>query len=192
LNRACKKRNIPLIFSSTAAIYGNGNGPLNLYAESKLQNEKDISNYAVCLRLFNVYGGNEQHKGRMASVIFKWFNELKESGKIKLFLNSNLYKRDFIFVDDICQVAYNSYKNYIPGIYDVGSGQSVDFETIADEIIRLIGMGTKEYVKMPDDLKKQYQTNTLADIQKIISFGWLNKPKSIIEGICLVKENNIC
>jgi len=189
LNRACKKRNIPLIFSSTAAIYGNGNGPLNLYAESKFQNEKDISDYAMCFRLFNVYGPNESHKGRMASVIFKWFNELKETNSIKIFENSKEYKRDFIFVDDVCKTFYDAYKKYKPGIRDLGTGTQNNFDYVADIVIKEYGSGNKNYVPMPDDLKLQYQTNTEAKIYNDLELNFINIETGIKNYILHLKNN---
>jgi ADP-L-glycero-D-manno-heptose 6-epimerase len=128
LNKVCKQRCIPLIFSSTAAIYGNGSGTLNLYAQSKLESENEISDHAVCLRLFNVYGQRESHKGRMASVAFKWLQELRETNTIRIFENSNQYMRDFVFVDDVCKTAYTLLSMYKPGVYDLGSGVSRSFE----------------------------------------------------------------
>jgi ADP-L-glycero-D-manno-heptose 6-epimerase len=171
LGDVCKKRNIPLIFSSTAAIYGNGNGPLNPYAESKLAGEKSLSEHSVCLRLFNVYGKNESHKGRMSSVIFKWFHELKTNKQINLFENSDKYKRDFVFVDDVCDVFYKFLNNYKPGVYDFGSGEARTFENIADIVIKQYGFGNKNYIPMPEDLINQYQKNTIADLSLINKIG---------------------
>lgn len=174
LNKVCKQRHIPLIFSSTAAVYGNGNGPLNLYAQSKLESENEISDYAMCLRLFNVYDGlghRQSHKGRMASVQFKWLQELRETNTIRIFENSNQYMRDFIFVNDVCETTYNLLSVYKPGVYDLGSGVSKSFEEVADSLIAYHGSGSKTYIPMPEDLKVQYQTNTRADMSKLQSIG---------------------
>lgn len=183
LNQVCIKKNIPLVFSSTAAVYGNGDGPMNLYAESKLQSEKDISGHAVCLRLFNVYGHRESHKGRMASVVFKWRQELQHSNSICLFENSSKYIRDFVFVNDVCKIAYDILDVYKPGIYDLGSGQSRSFEQIADCLIEQNGMGKKKYISMPDDLRSQYQKKTKADMNGLISLGVIPPMTSIERGI---------
>lgn len=180
INRVCKDRNIPIVFSSTAAVYGNGTGPLNQYAESKLRSEHMISDYAVCLRLFNVYGTHEQHKGRMASVIFKWFNELKDTGEIKIFENSHSYVRDFVYVNDVCKVAFNAIRNYKAGVYDLGSGTSKSFEDVADRVIRVCGFGKKQYIPMPADLAQQYQTNTVANIQPLIENNWIYQTDDFI------------
>lgn len=183
LNQVCSKKNIPLIFSSTAAVYGNGNGPMNLYAKSKLQSEKDISSHAACLRLFNVYGHRESHKARMASVVFKWRQELQHTGSICLFENSSTYMRDFVFVNDVCKIAYDVFNFYKPGVYDLGSGHSRSFEEVADCLIEQNGIGNKKYISMPDDLKSQYQTNTKADMHGLFSLGIIPPMTSIENGI---------
>lgn len=182
LNQVCKNRKIPLIFSSTAAIYGNGNGPLNLYAKSKLQSEIEISDYAMCLRLFNVYGKKESKKGKMASVIFKWQEELKNTNSILLFENSIQYSRDFVFVEDVCRISYELLSVYTPGIYDVGTGISRSFETVADILISSIGNGKKNYIPIPENLKMQYQTNTRADTSNLKKLG-IAPPTTTIEKV---------
>lgn len=187
LATACTKRNIPLIFSSSAAIYGNGNGPLNLYANSKLESETHISSSSVCMRLFNVYGPNEYHKNRMASVIYKWFNELKSTGTISIFENSNLYNRDFIYVKDVCKVAYKFFEEYTPGIYDVGTGNNENFDYVADCVIQNFGSGTKTIIPIPEDLRQQYQTNTKATNLKYPN-DLLNVEKGIIEYFKYLKD----
>ena len=169
-NLFCKERGIPFIFASSAAIYGNSQGPLNQYAFSKLISENEIE--GVILRLFNVYGPNEYHKGRMASTIFHWANQLKDNDELKLFVNSKQYSRDFIWVEDVAKTVYHfMYRNYQPGIYDLGTGSSVDFETVADLVISNTNNGKKRFVDMPDDLKKQYQINTLADLGSLTNSG---------------------
>ena len=88
-NEFCNSNNIPFIFASSAAVYGNGNGPLNHYAFSKQVSEQEIN--AVVLRFFNVYGPNEYHKGRMASTILHWFNEIDQNSTLKIFEGSDQY-----------------------------------------------------------------------------------------------------
>jgi len=167
----CREHDKKFIFTSSAAVYGNGQGPLNQYAFSKLASEQEITN-GVVLRLFNVYGPNEYHKGRMASTILHWFDQIKENGEIKIFENSKNYFRDFVWVEDIAKtICHFMFENYQPGIYDLGSGYSIDFETVADLVIANINSGKKRFVDMPDDLKKQYQINTLADMQWLINAG---------------------
>ena len=169
-NVFCKQRKIPFIFTSSASVYGNGAGPMNRYAFSKLLSENEVE--GVVLRLFNVYGPNEYHKGRMASTILHWFNQIKETEEITIFENSKNYFRDFVWVEDIAKTIYHfMFENYQPGIYDLGSGSSMDFETVADLVISNTNKGKKRFVDMPDDLKKQYQINTLADTKSLTKSG---------------------
>ena len=169
-NVFCKQRKIPFIFTSSASVYGNGAGPMNQYAFSKLLSENEVE--GVVLRLFNVYGPNEYHKGRMASTILHWFNQIKETEEIKIFENSKNYFRDFVWVEDIAKTIYHfMFENYQPGIYDLGSGSNTDFETVADLVISNTNKGKKRFVDMPDDLKKQYQINTLADTKSLTKSG---------------------
>jgi ADP-L-glycero-D-manno-heptose 6-epimerase len=169
-NVFCKQRKIPFIFTSSASVYGNGAGPMNQYAFSKLLSENEVE--GVVLRLFNVYGPNEYHKGRMASTILHWFNQINETEEITIFENSKNYFRDFVWVEDIAKTIYHfMFENYQPGIYDLGSGSSMDFETVADLVISNTNKGKKRFVDMPDDLKKQYQINTLADTKSLTKSG---------------------
>jgi ADP-L-glycero-D-manno-heptose 6-epimerase len=169
-NQFCTDNNIPFIFTSSAAVYGNGAGPLNHYAFSKQVSESEIQ--GVVLRLFNVYGPNEYHKGRMASTVYHWYQQLKENNTLKVFENSNGYRRDFIWVEDVARVIHHFVNNYHPGIYDVGTGESVSFEIIANCVINEFGSGTKEYIPMPEDLKAQYQLDTRADTASLLAAGF--------------------
>jgi ADP-L-glycero-D-manno-heptose 6-epimerase len=166
----CQENNTKFIFASSAAVYGNGQGPLNHYAFSKLASEQEIIN-GVVLRLFNVYGPNEYHKGRMASTVYHWFNQLRETSQIKIFENSKNYQRDFIYVEDVARTVYHFLNNYKEGIYDLGTGNSIDFESVANIVIEECGQGTKELVPMPADLKSQYQTSTKADVEYLKEAG---------------------
>jgi len=166
----CREHGKKFIFTSSAAVYGNGTGPLNHYAFSKHVSEQEITN-GVILRLFNVYGPNESHKGRMASTIYHWYNQLQQNGKIKIFENSNNYYRDFIYVEDVARTVCHFINNYQPGIYDVGTGESVNFESIANIVINEFGSGEKEYIPMPDDLKEQYQLDTKANTSGLVDAG---------------------
>lgn len=176
----CRRNRIPFIFTSSAAVYGNGAGPLNHYAFSKHVSENEVD--GVILRLFNVYGPNEYHKGRMASTIFHWYNQLKSCGELSIFENSDQYFRDFIYVEDIAKVIAYFLKNYQPGVYDLGTGIAENFETIANQVLENFGKsGNKNYIKMPEDLKSQYQTYTAADLQNLQNAGYdiksITKPK---------------
>ena len=182
-NVFCKQRKIPFIFTSSASVYGNGAGPMNRYAFSKLLSENEVE--GVVLRLFNVYGPNEYHKGRMASTILHWFNQINETEEITIFENSKNYFRDFVWVEDIAKTIYHfMFENYQPGIYDLGSGSSTDFETVADLVISNTNKGKKRFVDMPNDLKKQYQINTSADMKSLTKSGLdVNSFTQVHEGI---------
>lgn len=165
----CQSHDKKFIFASSAAVYGNGNGPLNHYAFSKYVSEQEITD-GVILRLFNVYGPNEYHKGRMASTIFHWYNQIKERGYLEIFENSDTFKRDFIWVEDVAATVCHFLFNYQPGIYDLGTGKSQSFESLADAVIKNVG-GEKKYIAMPDDLANQYQTDTKANIDFLTKSG---------------------
>jgi ADP-L-glycero-D-manno-heptose 6-epimerase len=190
----CKEHNRKFIFASSAAVYGNGQGPLNHYAFSKSVSEKEITN-GVILRLFNVYGPNEYHKGRMASTVYHWYGQLCETDQIKIFENSRGYRRDFVWVEDVAHTVYHFLNNYQEGTYDLGTGVSVDFESIANIVIEEHGQGTKEYIPMPADLKSQYQTDTKADVAHLREAGisvddFLEPWEGIKEYFKYLKHNN--
>ena len=179
--------NIPMIFSSSAAVMGNGQGPENLYSFTKQSSEFELRNAAV-MQLFNVYGPNEYHKGRMASTIFHWYNQLTETGILKIFHNSKNYSRDFIWVEDVAESIFKCYENYRPGVYQLGTGRSANFETVADILLSSVN-GEKEYIPMPSDLSKQYQTSTKAKPAKLRRIGVdVNTFKTIEQGINLYLE----
>lgn len=165
----CAENGIKFIFASSAAIYGNGQGPLNHYAFSKLASEKEI-NQGVVLRLFNVYGPNESHKGRMASTPYHWYRQAKTDSSIKVFENSDQYLRDFIWVEDVADTVYYFLENYKEGIYDLGTGVAQSFEHVADQCASQLAV-KKTYIPMPDDLKAQYQKKTCASVDYLESAG---------------------
>lgn len=168
-----RRDNIPFVFASSAAIYGNGNGPLNQYAFSKYLSEIELMSGAAVLRFFNVYGPNEYHKGRMASTILHWYNQIQETGSIKIFKDSDQYYRDFIYVEDVCRVCWHFIENFEPGTYDVGTGRSESFERVARELEKHMDQDVYfNYIDMPGDLAKQYQTDTKADTKALTRAGF--------------------
>ena len=180
-NRFCLDNGIPFIFTSSAAIYGNGQGPLNKYAFSKQVSENEIS--GVVLRLFNVYGPNEYHKGRMASTPYHWFQQAKEHKCIKVFDYSDQYLRDFIYVEDVAKTVYYFLNNYQEGVYDLGTGKSESFDYVADQCCLELGCD-KVYIPMPKDLQAQYQKNTCASVDALKDAGVdVNSFLKIDEGI---------
>jgi ADP-L-glycero-D-manno-heptose 6-epimerase len=199
-----------LIYASSAATYGLGeNGykddesildllkPLNLYGESKndfdkwavKQNDKPIHWYG--LKFFNVYGPNEYHKGRMASVIFHAYNQIKTNGIVKLFRSHNPnYKdggqlRDFVYVKDVVDVLFFLYsKNPNNGIYNLGSGKARSFYDLA--LATYIAMNQPpsiEFIDTPIDIRDKYQYFTEADMSKLIHVGYKQPFTSLEEGV---------
>lgn len=159
LFRWCQERKVPLIYASSAAVYGGGRifvedrvheRPLNIYGYSKLLFDavvrRQLSNLAapvVGLRYFNVYGPRESHKGRMASVAFHGFNQFREHGCIKLFEASHGYadgeqRRDFVYVDDVVNVNLHFWQRPISGIYNVGTGRAQSFNDVAVAVINTL------------------------------------------------------
>lgn len=165
----CAENNVKFIFASSAAVYGNGQGPLNHYAFSKLASEKEINN-GVILRLFNVYGPNESHKGRMASTPYHWYNQAQTESQIKVFENSDQYARDFIWVEDVARTVYHFLNNFQEGIYDLGTGVAESFEYVAEQCASQLNVN-KTYIPMPKDLEAQYQKNTCASVDYLKSAG---------------------
>ena len=149
---ACQKHNVRLFYASSASVYGNGDKgfiekeeceyPLNVYAFSKYQfdrflnlNIKHLGSQVVGLRYFNVYGPQENHKGRMASVAFHMFNQIKNNEPMKLFEGSQNFKRDFIYVDDVVAVNMFFFEHQsISGIYNCGTGNAESFCEIANAL----------------------------------------------------------
>ena len=185
LSGLCRELRIPMVFASSAATYGNGNGPLNQYALSKQISETEISQHSACLKFFNVYGPNEYHKGRMASTILHWYNQIQDTGSIKIFEDSDQYYRDFIYVEDVCRACWHMVENYKPGVYDLGTGKSVNFERVAKELAKHVDQEVYfDYIPMPADLKAQYQTDTKADTTAIAATGFdVDLCRSVAEGV---------
>jgi ADP-L-glycero-D-manno-heptose 6-epimerase len=170
----CRVVDIPLIYSSTAAIYGDQQGNRNLYAWSKYAGEKHvITNKQIALRYFNVYGPGEQNKGKMASVLHQAFKQYEDGCDFKLFKGDP--KRDFVHVKDIVHANLYALKNYFKldrNYYDVGVGKAVTFEYLMD----LAGLKYKydDTFKIP----KNYQYFTQSSQERWMK-GW--KPLYTVE-----------
>lgn len=190
---ACQKHNVRLFYASSASVYGNGNKgfiekeeceyPLNVYAFSKYQfdrflnlNIKHLGSQVVGLRYFNVYGPQENHKGRMASVAFHMFNQIKNNEPMKLFEGSQNFKRDFIYVDDVVAVNMFFFEHQsISGIYNCGTGNAESFCEIANALKEKYTEAKIEYIPFPENLVGKYQTFTQSDITSLRKAGY-NKP----------------
>lgn len=206
----CVAQNIPLVYASSAATYGKGEEgykddediiprlkPLNAYGISK--NDFDIwaleqkhqPPFWSGLKFFNVYGPNEYHKGRMASVVFHAYQQIKERGYIKLFRSHNPeYKdggqlRDFIYVKDLLQVCtWLMEKQPASGIYNLGTGEARTFNDLANALFSILkSTGKIEYIDTPEDIRENYQYYTQADMDKLKAAGYDKEFYSLEAGI---------
>ena len=173
----CQFKKIPMIYSSSASIYGNNNSPETLYAWSKYLGEQFATKSgAVALRYFNVYGMNEMHKGNMASIICQSFLKDRKGEKIELFPTQPM--RDFVYINDVVSAnlyALNNYNMARGGWFDVGSGQVSTFE----QIMNLMNL---KYEYTPESkIPKFYQNYTKADGRNFMK-GW-NPEYSLERGV---------
>jgi len=195
----CAKYQIPLIYASSAATYGNGEygydddesklyllKPLNPYGWSKHKfdlwaiEQKEQPPYWVGLKFFNVFGPNEYHKGRMASVVFHAVRQIKTTGKVKLFrshrpdFKDGEQLRDFIYVKDVVKVIYFLYKNRIKnGIYNLGTGKARTFLDLARSVFRAMNVPENiEFIDTPEDIRDKYQYFTEAKMEKLRNQGY--------------------
>ena len=189
----CLDKNIPLIYASSAAVYGGADTftelpanelPLNVYGYSKLLFDQyvrriscDPGQQIVGLRYFNVYGPREQHKGSMASVAFHFNNQLLQDDEVRLFAGSGGYadgeqRRDFVFVDDICElnIWFLEHRD-VSGIFNAGTGKAQSFNDVADAVINWHGKGKKTYIPFPEHLEGAYQSFTEADLGNLRKAG---------------------
>ena len=207
---ACIEYALPLVYASSAATYGLGEHgyndshnivnqlqPLNPYGESKnefdkwaLQQEKQPFFWAG-LKFFNVYGPNEYHKGRMASVILHAFNQIRDTKKVKLFRSHNPeYKdgeqlRDFIYVKDVVDVCYFlMHHRKDSGLYNLGTGKARTFVNLANGTFSALGLEPNiEFIDTPVDIRDKYQYFTEANMQKLVSIGYDQPFTSLEEGV---------
>ena len=221
--KICSLNQIPMVYASSAATYGLGeNGyqddhqlisslkPLNPYGESKQDFDCWVLEQTECppfwagLKFFNVYGPNEYHKGRMASVIFHTFHQIKEKGEMHLFRSHNPnYKngeqlRDFIYVKDVAKVIYwmmddmlsNSWSSEKNGLYNLGTGKARTFYDLAANVF--IAQGLKpniQFVDMPLDIRDTYQYFTEANMVKLRAAGYVAQFYSLEEGVADYVKN---
>ena len=185
-----QQQDIPMIYASSAAILGNGEGPLNQYAFSKQINEQECR-FAAGLRLYNVYGPNEYHKGRMASVVFHAFNQITATGGMKLFRSHRPdYKdgeqlRDFVYVKDVCNVCLFLMEHRThSGLYNLGSGKARTFLDLVRATFS--AMGKEEHVSFvdtPADIRDKYQYFTEADMRKLQGIGYTTPFTTLEDGV---------
>ena len=183
------ERGIRFLYASSAAVYGSGRqgfreepaceDPLNIYGFSKLafdnyvrQRLAEIRTQVVGLRYFNVYGPNEFHKGRMASVALHLFEQLQKGGKMQLFEGSGQFLRDFVHVEDAVAVNLAFMNRPVSGIFNCGTGQARAFTEIASALCARHGRGELEFIPFPADLSGKYQRFTQADLQRLRAAGY--------------------
>jgi len=216
----CTANNIPLVYASSAATYGSGElgysddhdivenlQPLNPYGISKNEVDKWVLKQAIAppfwagLKFFNVYGPNEYHKARMASVIFHSFNQIEKNGKVKLFRSHKAgfedgeQLRDFIYVKDVVKVCVwlmekwaaankNASENLMSGLYNLGTGKARSFNDLVKATFAGMGLPPNiTYIDMPEDIRDKYQYFTQASMQKLSALGYNAPFYSLEDGV---------
>jgi len=206
----CVEFGLPFVYASSAATYGLGEHgyddnhdivdklkPLNPYGESKndfdkwaLKQERKPYFWAG-LKFFNVYGPNEYHKGRMASVIMHAYNQVKDKGSVKLFRSHNPdYKdgeqlRDFVYVKDVVEVCYFLlHHRKDAGLYNLGSGKARTFLDLVRNTFTAINKEPQiEFIDTPADIRDKYQYFTEANMSKLKSIGYDKPFHTLEEGV---------
>jgi ADP-L-glycero-D-manno-heptose 6-epimerase len=221
----CQNNDIPLIYASSASVYGAGGvfreerrheAPLNVYGYSKFLFDQYVrrmlserTSQVVGLRYFNVYGPREQHKGRMASVAWHFFNQYGAEGHVKLFEGSGGYadgeqRRDFVWVDDVVAVNLWFLEHADrSGIFNVGTGAASTYNAVAAAVIQavdarsgrparepgvLVAEGAIRYIPFPPALAGRYQSFTEADITALRRAGYADAFVGVEEGVARYVE----
>ncbi len=212
----CIQNNVPLIYASSAATYGNGEfgyddnheipfklQPLNPYGVSKNEFDKWALQettqppFWAGLKFFNVYGPNEYHKARMASVIWHSFNQIKKDGVVKLFkshrpdFEDGQQLRDFIYVKDLINVIFwmmetveSRQSKVDSGLYNLGTGKARSFEDLVNATFAGLDLKPNiQYIDMPLDIRDKYQYFTEANMQKLVDAGYKKEFFSLEDGI---------
>ncbi|MBK6611713.1 MAG: ADP-glyceromanno-heptose 6-epimerase [Sphingobacteriales bacterium] len=217
----CTQNQIPFLYASSAATYGDGNlgyadnhqipfelKPLNPYGISKNEFDKwalqqtTAPPYWYGMKFFNVYGPNEYHKGRNASVVMHGFNQITQAkngnGFIKLFKShkegfaNGGQLRDFVYVKDIIKVCHwlLHVKRPNSGLYNLGTGQARSFEDLAKAVFAALNLPPKiEYIDMPEDIRDKYQYYTQAEMQKLQQAGYNQTFATLENGVADYVQN---
>jgi len=209
LAKYCLSKNIRFIYASSAATYGDGSlgfvddetkletlRPLNMYGYSKQlfdlwAKKNNVLNKIVGIKYFNVFGPNEYHKGDMRSVVHKAFEQVRDTGKVRLFKSLNpKYKdgeqmRDFVYIKDAIDMTLyfidHPDKN---GIFNVGAGKARTWNDLVSALFNAIGKPVNiEYIDLPDHLREKYQYFTEANLDKIRSAGYNKATTSLEDGV---------
>jgi ADP-L-glycero-D-manno-heptose 6-epimerase len=212
----CQESEVPLLYASSASVYGAGpqfreergcEHPLNVYGYSKFLFDQLVRRtlpgktaQIAGFRYFNVYGPNEAHKGRMASVAFHAYQQLLAAGKVKLFVGSGGYgngeqRRDFVHVDDVVDVnLWFLDRRDVSGIFNCGTGRAQTFNELAAAAINsvqgtrhsvkeLVDKGLIEYIAFPQGLKERYQSFTEADLSRLRGAGYAGEFRTVEQGV---------
>lgn len=207
---ACTQYQIPLLYASSAATYGNGElgyvdshtivdelKPLNPYGDSKNDFDKWVLTQETTpphwygVKFFNVYGPNEYHKGRMASVVFHCYHQILKNGSMALFkshkegIADGQQSRDFIYIKDVLDMcSWLIAKTPESGLYNIGTGKARSFYDLA--VSTFNALSTKpniHFIDTPEDIREKYQYYTQADMTKLIEAGYDSETYSLEEGI---------
>jgi ADP-L-glycero-D-manno-heptose 6-epimerase len=212
----CQEEEVPLIYASSASVYGAGpqfreerrcEKPLNVYGYSKFLFDQYVRRMlqgktaqVAGFRYFNVYGPNEAHKGRMASVAYHAYQQLLGGGKVKLFVGSGGYgngeqRRDFVYVDDVVDVnLWFLERRDVSGVFNCGTGRAQSFNDLATATINAV-QGTRfslneliqknliEYIPFPAGLLDKYQSFTQADLTRLRAAGYTREFKTVEQGV---------
>ena len=190
----------PFVYASSAAVYGDGAGgfreepacewPLNVYGFSKIAFDNWVrprlasaKTPVVGLRYFNVYGPQENHKGRMASVVFKLFQQASRGEDLTVFEGSDGFRRDFVWVEDVVDVNLFFLERAARGIFNCGSGRAESFGELARATAAELPGARVVAVPFPDDLRGKYQAFTQADLGALRRAGYAREFTSLAEGV---------
>lgn len=214
--KQCVEYGLPLVYASSAATYGLGEfgykdddelafklKPLNPYGDSKNDFDKwalrEVKRpyYWAGVKFFNVFGPNEYHKGRMASVVFHTYNQIKATGAMKLFASHNPdYKdgeqiRDFIYIEDVLnELMFLMENRKHSGLYNLGTGKARTFLDLASATFRAMGLEPNiSFIPTPEDIRDKYQYFTEADMRKVRSIGFTTPFRSLEEGVTDYVQN---
>lgn len=206
----CSLKQIPLVYASSAATYGDGSlgydddpelinslEPLNPYGVSKNEFDKWVLQqkthppFWAGLKFFNVYGPNEYHKARMASVIFHAFNQIKNLGNVKLFRShrpdykDGMQLRDFIYVKDVWKVClWLMEQQPRSGIYNLGTGTARTFSDLVKATFNALDLSPDiTFIDMPEDIRERYQYFTEAKMDRLKDIGYTSEFYTLENGI---------
>jgi ADP-L-glycero-D-manno-heptose 6-epimerase len=224
----CQENDVPFLYASSASVYGGGHAfreeraceaPLNVYGYSKFLFDEYVRGLLrqrtaqiVGFRYFNGYGPREQHKGRMASVVFHFFHQYRAEGRVKLFEGADGYaageqRRDFVFVDDVVSVNLDFLDHPDrSGIFNLGTGNAATFNEVACATINavrraegkpeqslqeLLASGAIAYIPFPPALAGKYQSYTQADLTRLRAAGYRAPILGVADGVARYVERLI-